>query len=483
MNGEAYISNIKSLKLNYIIHFIFHGVTIVYNFVLVKEIFWLHKLLYYLYLSISLFIILYILVPILPFIYVLLKKLTKKYIKIFKIISGMFSVLVIITGLSYTIVLMANTLESSDFCRECPFNLPVSYINNLYSDYLSNAISENNLKKTCKNRRCIFNNQIIESLYSYEYICNYNPEGEFDKTRNESNSNQTLQQIICQKIDSNSNYDNYYFKEKNIYYFFEMCNSLDEYYICQRMARQKEYSVNDNFICPNKNYLLKLFAFILLSVAFNLIIGFILWKVEYSKYKNILISFHRRNIREGNKSLNSTQNNSKIQKENVEESFKKEPTQTIIVYNETEKKMVSEINNNINVNDNSNNIDNDNGIDNSFDDNSNKKNIEINLNIDKEIEHNIKPVSSKILNKIIIQKSPLIKKKQAKEKFNNNNKEKAKKEENSIKIFKINDSPMRKKESKKVRDTEEKSVRSNSYKISYYSERNFLEESKSVPEM
>jgi hypothetical protein len=295
-------------------------------------------------------------------------------------------------------------------------------------------------------------------------------------------------------MDSDSNYNNFYFKEKNINYFFDMCNSIGEYYICQRMTEPKKYYFNDNLVCPKKTYLIKLFIFSLLSVILNLIVSFILWKIEYSKYKFIISSINRRNIREGNKSLNSTQNVSKIQKEKVEESFKKQPTETIIVYNETEDNMVTKINNNNDDgNDNTNNIDNNNDIDNSIDDNSNKKNIQINLNINREISFNNKinknnnsininkNVSSKILNKIV-QKSPKLATKKVKsEKLSSN--EKNKNEENAIKIFKINDGPSKKKENKKAKENKEMFVRSNSYKISYYSDRNILEESKSVPEM
>ena len=494
MNGETYSSNIKSLKLNYIIHFILHGLTIIYNFILIIEIIWLRNILYTIYFWICIFVILYILIPIIPFVYLLLKKITKKYIKIFKRLSAAFCVLVLITGLSLTILLMINTLESQDFCRECPFSIPTSYVNNIYSDYLSKIIDENDLQDNCKNRICIFNNNILDSDYSYEYICNYNPEGEFDTIRNESNINQTIQQIICHKMDSDSNYNNYYFKEKNINYFFDMCNSIGEYYICQRITEPKKYSFKDNFVCPKKTYLIKLFVFSLLSVFLNLIVGFIPWKIEYSKYKSITLSINLRNIREGNKSLNSTQNASKVQKENVEESFKKQKTETIIVYNETDDNMVTKINNNNDEgNDNTNNIDNDNNIDNSIDDNNNKKNIQINLNINREISFNNKinknnnsininkNVSSKILNKIV-QKSPKIStKKMPSEKISTN--EKIKKEENVIKIFKINDGASKKKENKKAKEQKEMFVRSNSYKISYYSDRNILEESKSVPEM
>ena len=156
MNGGINSSNIKALKKNYIIHLIIHGIIISFNFVLLKEIFWINNLLYYLYLSISFFAILYILIPIIPFVYLLLKKITKKNINPFKNTSIICCILVFITGLGFTTIIMINTMESPDFCRECPFNLPNSYIDNIYLDYLSDNLKGNDLKNQCKNRRCIF---------------------------------------------------------------------------------------------------------------------------------------------------------------------------------------------------------------------------------------------------------------------------------------------------------------------------------------
>ena len=515
MNGETYISNVKSLKNNYIIHFILHGLAIVYNFILIIYVFWLDNLLYNLYFSICIFVILYILIPIIPFIYVILKKLTKKYIKIFKILSTIFCVLVLITGLCFTVILMVNTLQSSDFCRECPFNLPTSYINSIYMDYSTNEISNADLKDYCQNRRCIFNNNLLDNPYSYEYICNYNPEGEFDSIKNESNLNQTLEQMICQNIDSNTNYNNYYFKEININYFFEMCNSYNQFFICQRITKPKKYHINDNFICPKKHYLMRLLVLCLISVVFNLILCFIPWRLEYSKYKKIIQSFNIRIVREGNRSLNSTQM-SKANKENIEESFKKQPTETIIVYNETGDNMVTQINNS-NDNDkytdndinNDNNIKNDNDIknenkirsknkneDNNINNNINKKTISINMDIANEMNSN-KLVKRQVSNKIINKKN-IVLKKNISEKMSNkqnsivnnktnnktnnksNNKannEKNKKDDNSIRIFRVSESPAKKKDNKKLKEKEEVFVRSNSYKISYFSDRNILEES------
>jgi hypothetical protein len=217
--------------------------------------------------------------------------------------------------------------------------------------------------------------------------------------------------------------------------------------------------------------------------VFNLILCFIPWRLEYSKYKKIIQSFNIRIVREGNRSLNSTQM-SKANKENIEESFKKQPTETIIVYNETGDNMVTQINNS-NDNDkytdndinNDNNIKNDNDIknenkirsknkneDNNINNNINKKTISINLDIANEMNNN-KPVKRQVSNKIINKKNIVLKKNisekmsnkpnsivnnKTNNKVNNksNNKannEKNKKDDNSIRIFRVSESPAKKK--------------------------------------
>ncbi len=78
MNGEIYMMNIKNLKLNYIIHLILNGIIIIFNFILVIEIFWINSLYYYIYLSMNIFGMFYYLIPIIPILYIKLNKLTQK---------------------------------------------------------------------------------------------------------------------------------------------------------------------------------------------------------------------------------------------------------------------------------------------------------------------------------------------------------------------------------------------------------------------
>ena len=342
MNGDAYRTKIKELKRNYILHLIINAIIIIFNLVLSFEIFWLNEILYYLYFSLSIFGILYFIIPIIPFIFLLLKKLTQKNIKIFKIKSFIFCGSVIVTGISFIIIMMINALKMNEFFPECPFNLQDSYINKMYSDYLDNNLEEKQLKNLCTNRRCMFNNVVLSISYPYEYICNYEPTNDFGKIINKTgNTNETIYQIQCDKI---GNFNSYNFKNKDIYKFSDLCNSFDEFYICQRISEPKFYSIPDDFKCPKKNYMTILIFLCMISVLLNLIISFFPWRIEYIKYKHIIfyLTSASNNNAQNNNSLNSTQNASKIKKVEQEKSFKKEPTEIIFVYTNTDENMLNE---------------------------------------------------------------------------------------------------------------------------------------------
>ena len=230
---------------------------------------------------------------------------------------------------------MANSLESTDFCRECPFNLPNSYINRIYDKYMNNNLNEKKLKEQCSSRRCIYNDIIPDSEYKYEYICNYNPETEFDSIKYNISSNDTIDQIVCSIVDKNSvNVNNIILKKNEIYKYIEVCDNLNEFYMCQRINAPKNYKIKDDFKCPKASYFNFLIIVCMLNIFFNLILSFISWRCEYIKYKHILKIINENNNRNGTNSLNSTQHTSKIQKEEKEESFKEENIETIIVCSE-----------------------------------------------------------------------------------------------------------------------------------------------------
>jgi hypothetical protein len=220
----------------------------------------------------------------------------------------------------------------------------------------------------------------LNNKYPYEYLCNYDPTSEFDEIRNNT-SNETFFQIECTQIDKKSNQNIYGYQEINT--FISMCNSYDEFFICKRLNKPISYALAIDFECPNNNYFNILLIMCLASVILNLIISFIPWRLEYLKYKRLIIILRQMSTRNASKSLNSTQNNSKVQQNNnaeKEESFKKEPTEIIIVYTEAGEKM--DVDQNLSFDNN--NIDN---INNNAEDNNNIK-LKINKIIPKKKESN-----------------------------------------------------------------------------------------------
>lgn len=442
---DRYRTKFQELKKNYILHLIISAIIIIYNFLILIDIYWLKKLLYYLYISICIFGILYFLIPIIPFIYILLKKITHKNIKTFRNLSIAFCALVIITGLGFIIVLMMNTLEMTDFCRECPFNLDIDYVNTLYDNYMNHNYEEKELKKQCTNRRCIYNTEFKEEEYPYEYVCNYDPTDEFDTIKNKTDDEDYIPPIICNKIDTNININIYNIVKREITNFIEMCNSLDDFYICQRVNQPDYFSIPRDFKCPKKNYMTILIIFCMINILFNLIISFFPWRSEYHQYKTIVISLTQSN-RPRASSLNSTRNASKIKKEpEKEESFKKEPTELIFVYSNTDENIMNE-------NEHEQQHENE---------NYNSGNLQANnLNNIRTINNNIQ-INNFIINNI------------SKNRINNmiDNQ----KDDNHLKLLKLNKNKRKESDKNINKKISKDNTSNNNRKLSPTSERNFLE--------
>ena len=362
-------NNTKSLKKNYFIHIIIFTLIIMFNFILIIKIFWLKEYLYHLYFMGSILSIIYLIIPIIPLTFILLKRLTKKTIIIFKILTIIFCSISLIFGLFFSIILMMNTIESPDFCRECPFNLDISYLSTEFNEYFEKNINMNDktLENKCANRRCLLNSSNKNIELGYEFICNYNPTNEFDELKgpfeSEINDNKISSnlEILCRKIDSND----FEFEKELIYKYYDICNNFAEFYVCERFDQPKKFTLKENFVCPSVNYMNKLIMFCVLNILVNLIISFFPWKAEYNKYTNI-INYYNRIRRPVSISLNSTKNSSKIQNENIKEKvFERSPTETIIVCSERNNylnlnnlnpRIETNENNNINNNITNNNI-------------------------------------------------------------------------------------------------------------------------------
>ena len=372
---EATISEIiKGLRTTYIVQSIFLILIIIFNFILLSQIIWLKNIFKNLYLYATILSPIHFIMPIISLIYILSKKITKKNVIFFKIFSLIFCAIALIFGFFFIGILMINAIESPEFCKECPFNLPIQDINAI--------INSKNLNEKCNERRCVTNSNNIDILEKnendmYEYLCNYDPTSEFEEfkeTYDNSNNNKN------DKNDNNTNNeDNIYCTEliKNIepaglqnnyiYDFYDKCTTYSNFYMCERTKTPNKFNIERNFVCPEKKYLTKLIALCLVNIIFNLILNFIPIKIEYDKFKEIIKTYHPRAVIPKSNSFNSTINSSKIQKNHnnpeTEEKFERTPTEILIICNNKNNNIIKNNEQNINkINNIENEIENNNII-------------------------------------------------------------------------------------------------------------------------
>ena len=335
----------KKLKNTYIFHIILIVIIFIFNFILISQIYWLQKAFKYLYSIGKYSYIIHIIPAIISLIFVLKNKITKKNVKIFKALTLIFCGVSIVYGFFFSALVMMNAIESPEFCKECPFNLPSSDIN---------YFTASNENKKCNERRCAMNSEKNQNNY-YEYICNYNPTSEFEEIKETDYvdaTNHTLNSdnIYCIEL-TEEDVVNHELTNNFVSEFYDKCNSYTNFYICERSRTPNRFNLEDNFVCPEKSYITKLVIFCMLNVVINLIFGFFPWKSEYNKYNKLILYYEPRRTVGKSNSFSSTLNSSKIKKDNFEEEedFERSPTEIIIVYG----------NNNNNINNNINNINND----------------------------------------------------------------------------------------------------------------------------
>ena len=333
---------IRSMQIAYSFHFVFYIILGVEHILIILKIFWNNNNIKKIFLSCSIIDLVILFYPIIPLI-LMYRIILKKYLtKLFKILSLIIIIMSIILGIIITVSFWLNLKSTTDFYKECPFNLPIE--------------QEINESK-CKNRICILNFEDLDNKYPYEYLCNYNPskyfegnEGPFRRKKNDNTEIVSDNEIICNKYE----FKVYIFQNKIINKYLNICNYVEEFYICQRFLKPQKFYIENNYECPNDNYFNGIYIFCILNIFFNLIISFAPWKLELNFYAKIINRFRVNNNRISN-SFKSTKNSSKIAEQNGEDNFKKEPTDLIIFPNNN--KNLNENINNIENNDNDNNID------------------------------------------------------------------------------------------------------------------------------
>ena len=374
MNGIG-PKEIKSLKTIFILHFIFYAILIVFNFIFLSKIIWINKSLYNICLAWNFCGIIFFIFPIVPFIFLLSKKLAKDNVLILKKITLIFCIASITLSLFFSYILMTNSMDLPDFYKECPYNIPFSDIN----------------EESCNKKICILNYENENNQYPYEYLCNFDSsqdfkeKGPFERKVNETEVVTSDSQIICEKYQI-IDYD---IQNEIINNYLNTCTQPRDYFICQRFNEPNKFSVDEILECPNYKYIQNMIIISIVDIVINLILGFISWRVQLMVYNKIIKELTGNDERK-NISMNSTQNCTKVIKENDEENFKKTRTEIIIVCSTDKLTKVEETNKNINQNITKNNI-------NIFiNKNLNRnKNNEINLKNNKEKFNDIKEEKDK----------------------------------------------------------------------------------------
>ena len=307
------------------------------------KIYWLYPSLSVLFQLGTYLNIVYFLYAIFPFILLLKKNYRKKLIIFIKKITFIFLLITALFGLMISIVMLINLLNSSTFCRECPFNLNIAHLNSVIGPYYGKTVSNDDIKDKCSSRRCVLDSENIDEEFPDLYVCNYDPSDEFDSDElykrqfpngTEITSNK---QIKCYTISPNFN--NIEFNHIEMHYYLDLCYYYSDFYRCSRFNKpEKYYNLDLNNNCPETNYLILIYILCALIIIMDLVISFLPWGVEFMSLKRIvnILNGGRRKVN----SNNSTEKGSEIS--NDEESFKKEKTPVIIVVPEENSNDINE---------------------------------------------------------------------------------------------------------------------------------------------
>jgi hypothetical protein len=343
MDQETEQEEIKPLIFNYVFHFILFVLILILHIVIYMKIYWLYPSLSVLFQLGTYLNIVYFLYAIFPFILLLKKNYRKKLIIFIKKITFIFLLITALFGLMISIVMLINLLNSSTFCRECPFNLNIAHLNSVIGPYYGKTVSNDDIKDKCSSRRCVLDSENIDEEFPDLYVCNYDPSDEFDSDElykrqfpngTEITSNK---QIKCYTISPNFN--NIEFNHIEMHYYLDLCYYYSDFYRCSRFNKpEKYYNLDLNNNCPETNYLILIYILCALIIIMDLVISFLPWGVEFMSLKRIvnILNGGRRKVN----SNNSTEKGSEIS--NDEESFKKEKTPVIIVVPEENSNDINE---------------------------------------------------------------------------------------------------------------------------------------------
>ena len=307
-NNSGEIKEITCLSYRLIFHSIIFVLVLITHVIVYLKIYWMKNLIKQLFFFVSFIGVVYILISIIPFILIKIKNLQSR-VKHFKIISKIFLFLSLLIGLFFFIIIIINTVSVKDFCIECPFN--ISFFN-FVSNYEKNFENkeEYELKRNCRDRRCLFNKYDENSAYPYAYLCNYDPEEEFGVKDGER------KQLNCKLFEPS--YKDLYFSDETIIKYLDKCFDLTTFYYCGRLEEPKKYELEEDEKCPKKNYIYSIYFLCAYIFIFDVVINIIIWYFQHNSYSllsrikfevTINMNNHDQNINNDLKKIHITNSN------------------------------------------------------------------------------------------------------------------------------------------------------------------------------
>ena len=332
MDQETEQEEIKPLIFNYIFHFILFILILILHIIMFLRIYWIYDSLSIIFQFATYINIIYLLFPIIPFVFIIKKNYKKKLFISIKLFTLIFIIITVVFGLMISIIMLVNSLQSKTFCRECPFNLNLEYLNEVLGPYYGKTVSGDDIKDKCNSRRCVLDSENDEEEFPDLYLCNYDPSDEFNKNEmykrqfNNGTEITSNKQIKCYTVTPN--YNNIYeFNHLELNYYLDLCYYYADFYRCSRFNKPKKYNnLYLDIYCPETNYLILIYILCVLVIIMDLIISLLPWGVEFMSLKRILnlLNVTRRKVN----SHNSTERSSQIS--NNEEDFKREKTPILI---------------------------------------------------------------------------------------------------------------------------------------------------------
>ncbi len=316
--------DLSSLEKKYIYHIICFALLFIIDMIIYFFNYWKNDIIFKLFLSFS--IIKLLLYLIFPIIFLLIPK-SKLIISVFKNITKGMIIISILLGIFFFTLIIINTVHINDFCKECPFNLSFDSFRESFEQFFM-KVDEFELENKCQERRCILYENNEDFKYQYKYLCNYNPEKEFDEKTGEpyirilANNTEikTRQLLQCSLLEPR--YRNIYFYDDIIYDYLDQCYFLADFYICDRFKEPPKISIKNNIneICPNDYYSYLMILLCIYIFLTDIIVSFIPWLIERHVYSSILKQYNIEEIKKELKERKDRKKEEEKQKNKKEEN-------------------------------------------------------------------------------------------------------------------------------------------------------------------